>query len=37
VLWNSSAFEVASWGAFGSAIGFWIAEASTEKEVATAS
>jgi hypothetical protein len=25
-LWNSSAFEVASWGAFGGALGFWLAE-----------
>jgi hypothetical protein len=24
-LWNSSAFEVASWGAFGGALGFWLA------------
>jgi hypothetical protein len=24
-LWNSSAFEVASWGAFGGALGFWSA------------
>jgi hypothetical protein len=28
-LWNSSAFEVASWGAFGGAAGFWLAEHTT--------
>ena len=33
LLWNSSAFELASWGAFGAACGYWAAETSDESRV----